>query len=532
MSFAMFHDLVPDVADQETRTITVMKGNEYNLPPDDYALIEMYCNDRNCDCRKVFLVVISRKLGDAVARISYAWESLDYYANWFFGKNSSYVSLSKEDKEMVRENAGTHLAEIGPQSKIASAILRLVKETVLRDSRYVERIKRHYRMFRDKVEERYREKAAAGGTSTNRNISVDEKGTIRRTKIGRNDPCPCGSGKKYKKCCINNPNSPFYKFADEDDDIFVEEDDDDIIIEEDDDDDIFIEDYNNLSDEERKYLESTNSIFDLLPEMNRASKANPLVKKSSSRRGKNKDEAQLLLGLVTNLRGYMLKSKAHIKKYNATRKLHSEVIDSMVNYFDNGSFKPNAMPTEMFKDMEHDRSNLSKVSLDFDMNDDVGALSFYDIMIYKHTLEMGCITEEYINKGKFRKPEKIEFLDCMLNSVTGLFEVVKIDTEDAYVYLKDVFTGEQYKIVDIALSGPVGNSKDIYMFTRIITYQDISFGTGLVFLFRKKDPFIIQYIAKNKGDFTDEIKRYRMFFDLYTRYTTDRNGVRFQMNKI
>ncbi|MCI5052628.1 MAG: SEC-C domain-containing protein [Simkaniaceae bacterium] len=21
------------------------------------------------------------------------------------------------------------------------------------------------------------------------------------TKPGRNDPCPCGSGKKYKKCC-------------------------------------------------------------------------------------------------------------------------------------------------------------------------------------------------------------------------------------------------------------------------------------------------------------------------------------------
>lgn len=27
--------------------------------------------------------------------------------------------------------------------------------------------------------------------------------TIRgpETKLGRNDPCPCGSGKKYKKCC-------------------------------------------------------------------------------------------------------------------------------------------------------------------------------------------------------------------------------------------------------------------------------------------------------------------------------------------
>ncbi|MGE5550546.1 MAG: SEC-C metal-binding domain-containing protein [Bacteroidota bacterium] len=22
-------------------------------------------------------------------------------------------------------------------------------------------------------------------------------------KAGRNDPCPCGSGKKYKKCCLN-----------------------------------------------------------------------------------------------------------------------------------------------------------------------------------------------------------------------------------------------------------------------------------------------------------------------------------------
>jgi SWIM/SEC-C metal-binding protein len=24
---------------------------------------------------------------------------------------------------------------------------------------------------------------------------------VQSEKIGRNDPCPCGSGKKYKKCC-------------------------------------------------------------------------------------------------------------------------------------------------------------------------------------------------------------------------------------------------------------------------------------------------------------------------------------------
>ena len=32
-----------------------------------------------------------------------------------------------------------------------------------------------------------------------------ESTTIRKEKkIGRNDPCPCGSGKKYKKCCGKN----------------------------------------------------------------------------------------------------------------------------------------------------------------------------------------------------------------------------------------------------------------------------------------------------------------------------------------
>jgi len=25
---------------------------------------------------------------------------------------------------------------------------------------------------------------------------------VRVTKVGRNEPCPCGSGKKYKKCCL------------------------------------------------------------------------------------------------------------------------------------------------------------------------------------------------------------------------------------------------------------------------------------------------------------------------------------------
>ena len=27
--------------------------------------------------------------------------------------------------------------------------------------------------------------------------------TEKRVKVGRNEPCPCGSGKKYKACCYD-----------------------------------------------------------------------------------------------------------------------------------------------------------------------------------------------------------------------------------------------------------------------------------------------------------------------------------------
>jgi len=31
--------------------------------------------------------------------------------------------------------------------------------------------------------------------------SKKENVVLQKNKVGRNDPCPCGSGKKFKKCC-------------------------------------------------------------------------------------------------------------------------------------------------------------------------------------------------------------------------------------------------------------------------------------------------------------------------------------------
>ena len=46
------------------------------------------------------------------------------------------------------------------------------------------------------------EKREDGSTSANQQIAAASK-TVRNTeqKVGRNDPCPCGSGLKYKNCC-------------------------------------------------------------------------------------------------------------------------------------------------------------------------------------------------------------------------------------------------------------------------------------------------------------------------------------------
>lgn len=42
--------------------------------------------------------------------------------------------------------------------------------------------------------------------TTNQEQSGGNKPIVKEAKVGRNDPCPCGSGKKYKKCCGRNEN--------------------------------------------------------------------------------------------------------------------------------------------------------------------------------------------------------------------------------------------------------------------------------------------------------------------------------------
>ncbi len=64
---------------------------------------------------------------------------------------------------------------------------------------------RHWAMFEDNSESEVSEKSKKDFEKMLRAMKRESHQPAVMKKIGRNDPCPCGSGKKYKFCCLNKP---------------------------------------------------------------------------------------------------------------------------------------------------------------------------------------------------------------------------------------------------------------------------------------------------------------------------------------
>ena len=75
-------------------------------------------------------------------------------------------------------------------------MIQSIKEETVRRM-FLVRIQPQQEVKREKVA---KETGAAGADDG----SVVKKAPVRTAakKVGPNDPCPCGSGKKYKKCCM------------------------------------------------------------------------------------------------------------------------------------------------------------------------------------------------------------------------------------------------------------------------------------------------------------------------------------------
>jgi hypothetical protein len=150
------------------RTVTLAK-NPY-LPDGEYAFLEMYCNEPDCDCRKAMIQVIHN--GKPASIINFGWESDDYYRQWM---GSSY------DDESFPSMHGASIDITSQNLLNEDAILALFNE--LMNDVWLEKIKNNYEAVK---------------------AAVSRK-PVTKAKIGRNEPCPCGSHKKYKTCCGKNP---------------------------------------------------------------------------------------------------------------------------------------------------------------------------------------------------------------------------------------------------------------------------------------------------------------------------------------
>ena len=142
MPFVPLDDVLPDLGEEETRTLIIPSA-----VPDDplsrasYTFNEMYCDELECDCRRVLLYVQSSKRAGPTAVIGWGWESRAFYADW----------LGDDDDLLLDDLIGPVLNLPSPQSALSQPLLELVKEVLFTDPAYTERIQQHYRLFRERI---------------------------------------------------------------------------------------------------------------------------------------------------------------------------------------------------------------------------------------------------------------------------------------------------------------------------------------------------------------------------------------------
>lgn len=175
MEFIPFFKKCPEVADAETRTVMIFDEKLYGIPEGQYAFIENYCSDPKCDCRKVMINIIrvDDQSGDNIGTISYGWEKLSFYTKWLYG-----------DSELAKEMKGPSIELGGHISTHPEVAIKLFKKAGLGDSTFTDRLPKHYALFKKAIEK------------DSKSMTIEEV-----EKIGRSKPCPCGSNKKFKKCC-------------------------------------------------------------------------------------------------------------------------------------------------------------------------------------------------------------------------------------------------------------------------------------------------------------------------------------------
>ena len=180
------------------------------------------------------------------------------------------------------------------------------------------------------------------------------------------------------------------------------------------------------------------------------------------------DEREMFMNMIFKMANYMHERSAIFKKYKNARRVHQEVINSMMDYLNKNDINPDEVLMSLKRDLE------------LDLNQNLDNHIFADLVIYPHIPEYECITQLYLRKRRLRNIEKVRMLESMMNSYYSVFNIVKRNEEDGVVTLYDVIRHENIDIVDGKLG--MNYKGDQYIVLRIIQFDDIKFQTGLVMI--------------------------------------------------
>ena len=153
-----YHDIFPYAENIEMKIDDIL-----------YVLDDQYCLSSTCGCTGVGITFLARKNMTALNPRNSLFIIFDY-------KKNSYEIVNRGAKN------------IDPPQLLVKEIIR---------NRFGEIFKNRHKKLRT-LYDNFRKKKR-GGRQANSMIISKPNG---EAKTGRNSPCPCGSGKKYKKCCM------------------------------------------------------------------------------------------------------------------------------------------------------------------------------------------------------------------------------------------------------------------------------------------------------------------------------------------
>jgi len=166
--------LKPEIVEDELKKIAQMRYNQRQDELGQELFLEL--------AKFVFLRIIDNKWRDHLFALDMLREGIGLVA---YGQKDPLIEYKQESFQMFDDM----MADFNKEA--VSMLFRAQVQT--QDKRVANQPVRAY-----KPELSAQQPVSAQETSEPAKIVPQQRTTV---KVGRNDPCPCGSGKKYKKCC-------------------------------------------------------------------------------------------------------------------------------------------------------------------------------------------------------------------------------------------------------------------------------------------------------------------------------------------